>query len=402
MKTLDDLLAEGVDGSARAGARRPERPARRATDDDDHRRRPHPRRAADDRGAARRRRARHRLLAPRPAEGRAGPEVRPRAGRRPAGRAARRRRRVRHRHGRRLAPGRRGRAGRRRRGAAGEPAVQRGRDQQGRRPSGARSRAQLAAFGDAYVDDAFGAVHRKHASVYDVAALLPHYAGRLVAQGTRRAEPADRRARSGPTSSCSAARRSPTSSPSSRRCCRRSTSCSSAAACASRSSRRRATRSASRCSRTTWSTPARDLLDAGRRQDRAADRHRGGGRVRGRRRVRRRSPADAIPADWLGLDIGPDSVAAFADGPRRREDGVLERPDGRVRDGAVRGRYPGRGRGDHQGRRLHASSAAATRPRRCARSASTRTRSATSPPVAARRWNTSRARRCPAFAALED
>jgi phosphoglycerate kinase len=39
---------------------------------------------------------------------------------------------------------------------------------------------QLAAFGDAYVDDAFGAVHRKHASVYDVAALRPHYAGGLV------------------------------------------------------------------------------------------------------------------------------------------------------------------------------------------------------------------------------
>jgi phosphoglycerate kinase len=39
----------------------------------------------------------------------------------------------------------------------------------------------LAAYADAYVDDAFGAVHRKHASVYDVAALLPHYAGGLVA-----------------------------------------------------------------------------------------------------------------------------------------------------------------------------------------------------------------------------
>ncbi|AGL15659.1 phosphoglycerate kinase [Actinoplanes sp. N902-109] len=39
---------------------------------------------------------------------------------------------------------------------------------------------QLAAFGDAYVDDAFGAVHRKHASVFDVPARLPHYGGGLV------------------------------------------------------------------------------------------------------------------------------------------------------------------------------------------------------------------------------
>ncbi len=40
---------------------------------------------------------------------------------------------------------------------------------------------ELAAFGDLYVDDAFGAVHRKHASVFDVARRLPHAAGPLVA-----------------------------------------------------------------------------------------------------------------------------------------------------------------------------------------------------------------------------
>ncbi len=39
---------------------------------------------------------------------------------------------------------------------------------------------RLAGFAEAYVDDAFGAVHRKHASVYDVPALLPAYAGGLV------------------------------------------------------------------------------------------------------------------------------------------------------------------------------------------------------------------------------
>src|SRR4051794_28835428 len=38
----------------------------------------------------------------------------------------------------------------------------------------------LAAVVDVYVDDAFGAVHRKHASVYDVAQRLPHAAGELV------------------------------------------------------------------------------------------------------------------------------------------------------------------------------------------------------------------------------
>ncbi len=34
--------------------------------------------------------------------------------------------------------------------------------------------------GGAFVEDAFGAVHRKHASVYDIAQLLPHYCGDLV------------------------------------------------------------------------------------------------------------------------------------------------------------------------------------------------------------------------------
>lgn len=40
--------------------------------------------------------------------------------------------------------------------------------------------AKLAALADRYVDDAFGAAHRAHASVVGVPALLPHAAGLLV------------------------------------------------------------------------------------------------------------------------------------------------------------------------------------------------------------------------------
>ncbi|MDI3421385.1 phosphoglycerate kinase [Streptomyces luteolus] len=41
---------------------------------------------------------------------------------------------------------------------------------------------RLAALADLYVGDGFGAVHRKHASVYDLPARLPHAAGYLIAK----------------------------------------------------------------------------------------------------------------------------------------------------------------------------------------------------------------------------
>ena len=40
---------------------------------------------------------------------------------------------------------------------------------------------ELAGLADLYVGDGFGAVHRKHASVFDLPKLLPHVAGTLVA-----------------------------------------------------------------------------------------------------------------------------------------------------------------------------------------------------------------------------
>ncbi|RDI50763.1 phosphoglycerate kinase [Nocardia mexicana] len=45
----------------------------------------------------------------------------------------------------------------------------------------ARALVELVGDDGAFVSDGFGVVHRKQASVYDVAKLLPHYAGTLVA-----------------------------------------------------------------------------------------------------------------------------------------------------------------------------------------------------------------------------
>ena len=63
-----------------------------------------------------------------------------------------------------------------------------------------------------------------------------------------------------------------------------------------------------------------------------------------------------VPDGWMGLDIGPRTAAAVRRCDRFGGDGVLERPDGRVRARAVRGRDArgrrgGRGGAGDDGRR---------------------------------------------------
>ncbi|HVQ85552.1 MAG TPA: phosphoglycerate kinase [Mycobacterium sp.] len=55
----------------------------------------------------------------------------------------------------------------------------------GERLALARQLAELVGPAGAFVSDGFGVVHRKQASVYDIAILLPHYAGTLVAEEIR-------------------------------------------------------------------------------------------------------------------------------------------------------------------------------------------------------------------------
>ncbi len=124
-------------------------------------------------------------------------------------------------------------------------------------------------------------------------------------------------------------------------------------------------------------------------------------RPRDRRFVlgRRRAQGDRRDRGARRLD-GPRHRArddqALRGGHRRRRLGPLERADGRVRDGAVRRRNPRGRRGRRRRSRRTRSSAAATPRRRSSRSASTRT-STGSRPAAAPRSSSWKARTCRAW-----
>ena len=56
------------------------------------------------------------------------------------------------------------------------------------------------------------------------------------------------------------------------------------------------------------------------------------------------TPYDELPEGWLGLDIGPETPRTLRRADPGRADGVLERPDGRLRVGAFRSGHEGGGR----------------------------------------------------------
>ena len=232
--------------------------------------------------------------------------------------------------------------------------------------------AALAKLADIYVNDAFSAAHRAHASTEGVAHLLPAYAGRLmqaelealdaalgnpvrpvaaIVGGAKvstkldllgnlvgQGECADHRRRHGQhlpgrTGPCA---------------------------------------SASRCRKPRCTAPRCDILArakaAGCEVVLPIDAVVAGELKPG---VATRTVAiDAVPADAMILDVGPATVAALIAASGVAEDAGLERPARRLRDAAVRRRHHGArqgGGGRHASRaRCAASPAAATRCRRCA------------------------------------
>ena len=303
----------------------------------DHRRRADPRQRADHPRAVRRRRPRRRDGPPRPPEGRAGGPLLARARWPRASVSCSAGRRLRRRHRRAVGAPRRSTGCR----TATSPCWRTSASTRARPARTTTERGafadQLAALADAFVSDGFGVVHRKQASVYDVALRLPARDGRLVATeidvlrrltvdparpyvvvlgGSKVSDKlgvidnllgkADRLLIGGgmvftflkaqghevgkslleddQLDTVPRLPRSGPRSPASRSCC-----------------------------------PTDIVVDTEFPSD-------------DREPQPRVVPADEIPADSLGLDIGPESARAFAAAITDAQDGVLERPDGRLRD----------------------------------------------------------------------
>ena len=180
--------------------------------------------------------------------------------------------------------------------------------------------AALAKLGDIYVNDAFSAAHRAHASTEGLGHKLPAYAGRAMQAELEALDARRWPTRSGRSSRSSAAPR-----------CRPSSTCS-----ATSSSKVDALVIGGGMANTFLlaqgigvgkSLCEHDLADTARaiidKAEEAQLRDRAAGRRRGRQRSSRRtrrshaSTVDAIPADEMILDIGPQSIARIEARDRR-------------------------------------------------------------------------------------
>ena len=208
---------------------------------------------------------------------------------------------------------------------------------------------QLAQFADVYVDDAFGAVHRKHASVFDVAALLPRYAGGLVLRELDVLSELTGDPERPYVVILGGSKVSDKLAVIEALLPKVDKLLIGGGMCFTFLKAQGHEVGKSLLQDDMVGTCADLLARAGDKivlpiDVVTADKFAADAETQV-------VAADAIPAEELGLDIGPDSVVLFAQAVER-EDRVLERPDGRLRARAVRGRHPWCRRGDHEDRRF--------------------------------------------------
>ena len=223
----------------------------------------------------------------------------------------------------------------------------------------------LSELGDVYVNDAFGASHRAHASIVGPPRVLPHAGGRLLAPRGRGARRAARRRRSARSSRCSAARRSSDKlgviDALLDRCDTVLIGGAMAFTFLARAGRR--------ASATRWSSPTRSTSAAGCSPPAGSRSRPTSSIARGHHaptpRRARAAPARS-PTAGRASTSGPRPPATYADVIAERGDRAVERADGRVRARAVRGGHAHGRRGGRRVPRRSPSSAAATARRRSA------------------------------------
>ncbi len=258
----------------------------------------------------------------------------------------------------------------------------------------AKQLVELVGDDGAFVSDGFGVVHRKQASVYDVASLLPHYAGTLVAAEVKVLEQLTSSTERPYAVVLGGSKVSDKLAVIESLAEKADSLVIGGGMCFTFLASQGVSVGTSLLEEAMIDT-CRKLLDDLRRRDPPAGRHRGGREVRSRLTAGNRCRRP----DTRGQD-GPGYRSGIGEAVHRaaveRQDDLLERPDGRVRVPGVRrghqGRRGGHHRRDRQGRvqrrRGWRLGGGGTSTRTCPRTASP-----TFPPAGGPRWNTLRARR---------
>ncbi|EUA34910.1 phosphoglycerate kinase [Mycobacterium xenopi 3993] len=259
----------------------------------------------------------------------------------------------------------------------------------------ARELAELVGEDGAFVSDGFGVVHRKQASVYDVATLLPHYAGKLVAEEVKVLEHLTSSTKRPYAVVLGGAKASDKLGVIEKLATKADSIVIGGGMCF--------TFLAAQGHSVGTSLVQPEMVDTCRRLcETYADVLRLPVDIVAAEKFAADSPSevvavDAIPDDKMGLDIGPESVNRFATLLSNAKTIFWNGPMGSSssRHSPPAPKASPKPSSRPQPRARSAWSAAAIRQPRCAGSTFPRVPCHTSPPAAVRRWNTSRAKNCP-------